>query len=129
MTTYNETASGGVVASGQYNVNTIEASGGMMAQGCAIESYSDAIFVLFAPRERAFVCDTARNKGKLEKVVIKRVVVDPTYQIENKLIDTFNRLWFESELCDQSTAVVLAKAYHVARIEGIQAWMGKIACN
>ena len=129
MATYDETGAGGVLAAGQYNLIEIDASGGMTFGGCAIESYSDCIFVGFGPGEPAFVCDTARYKGKLEKVVIKRVVVDPTYQIETKLVDTFNRLWFESELCNQSTAIDLARAYHVARAADIEAWMEEIACN
>ena len=51
--------------------------------------------VSFKERDSAFVRKDATEKGKVTKVVIKRVVVDPNRVIETKLIDTLNKLWFD----------------------------------
>lgn len=80
--------------------------------GCALLEITKQFVVKFGIGSKAYRIDKAR-KGILEVVVIKKINrVKTSYgdYIIN-YVDTFNAVWFESDLAYQSEAVALAIAY------------------
>lgn len=93
-------------------------TGGIKLSGCSTPIKVSKRYPLkFAIGSKAYRKDKARNKGKLEAVVIKkanRVVSSPFVKgayYEINYVDTFNRVWLENELVWQSEAISLATAY------------------
>ena len=110
MATYTETITGGVEIS-----------------GCAVIIFGFCVPVAFAEGDSGFVKADAENKGRLTRIVVKRVIVDPDRVVETKVVDTFNTLWFESELVNHSTAIDLARAYHEAKAAEIEEYIAILA--
>jgi hypothetical protein len=60
----------------------------------------------YAIGSRVYIIDSAKSKGKLESVVIKKYAInDDIYEII--YTDTLNRIWMEKELCSK----IIAKEY------------------
>lgn len=98
-------------------------SGTIKFRGCADYSKSDYYFIRFGEGSEVFVCGKARI-GILEKIVIKRFNVIRTHKTFGQPIvqyfDTFNRIWFPNELCEEEDAIAAAEAYYENRIIAIQ---------
>lgn len=97
-----------------YNNN----SGGIRVVGCAGINIQQNFIVRFLIGDRVYIKRKAII-GKIESVIIKRMNgVFPKYKEFNEAVqpdvnyvDTFNRVWLESELITQENAFDLAKIY------------------
>lgn len=93
-------------------------SAGIRVVGCAGVSVQQNLVLRFLVGDRVYIKRKALL-GKIESVVIKRMNgVFPKYQGFNTAIqpdvnyvDTFNRVWLESELVSQENAFDLARIY------------------
>lgn len=92
--------------------------GGIRVAGCAGISIKQNLIVRFLVGDRVYIKRKAII-GKIESVIIKRLNgVFPKYKEFNEVVqpdlnyvDTFNRVWLESELITQENAFDLAKIY------------------
>jgi hypothetical protein len=95
-----------------------EANGKIKILGCCASKYKQNFIVLFPVGSRAFVKFKA-NIGKIESVVIKKFrillpdsLVSQGIQPEVMYEDTFNRIWAEEELINQTNALNLIEFYN-----------------
>lgn len=94
-----------------------EATGRIRVVGCAGLSLKRNFLTLFLVGDRVYIRKKARL-GDIESVVVKRIHrKDPEnasrYGIQPNIIyvDTYNRIWEESELLSEENAVDLARIY------------------
>lgn len=85
---------------------------GLKLKGCAaikVESYYP---FKYAKGSTVYSCQTARKKGKLEKVTVKRVYLHLKGGVPVIMyLDTTNELWMENELCTHQEVLDLATKY------------------
>lgn len=86
------------------------ATGGFNLEGASAFCYSQQINLKFGIGDIAFIKARAQ-KGKLEKICIKRVFVK-TYQDVPLYKDTFNAVYFEPELVSHEEAISLALIFY-----------------
>lgn len=99
------------------------ATGGMKLRG-----YGPHIFQSFYPykyEEGSSVYVLAKARlGKLERVVIKRVVLNLKHSTYNQpifnYVDTLNEIWLEAELGPQSVAVTMAENYYERQLQRVE---------
>jgi len=67
----------------------------------------------FAVNSIAYICKKASQQGVLDPVAIKSTkAINNSYgQTVGVYVDSFNGIWNENELCDETTAQALALAY------------------
>lgn len=102
-------------------------SGGIDMGDCATVVKSRCVRFRFGVGSTVFVCRTARTKGKLEAVVIKKVNLinnNGTFGLFIPIyIDTFNRCWEERELCTQAEAIELAQTHLLKQLVKAQTFI------
>ena len=93
-------------------------------KGCADFSLADLLLIPYGEGSEVFVCAKARA-GILEKLVIKKFSVIKSHKTFGKPIvqyfDTFNRIWFGHELCEEEDAITAAEAYYQNQLAKIAA--------
>lgn len=87
-------------------------SGGIKVLGCAIVTEAFYRSAGFEPNDIAYIKKDAQIKGKLTKIAVKKTIVDTRRWVPSKIVDTTNRLWFDYELVDRTTALALIANYN-----------------
>jgi hypothetical protein len=85
-------------------------SGGAECSGCAIIEFTPYIYYPFIVGDTAYSQEAAQ-RGKIEKVVIKKMDVLVYYDII-RYIDTLNRLWLSNDLVTLTVATSLYNAFY-----------------
>ncbi len=105
-------ASGKLFFTGPRHDFYYEASGKLIT--CSHGSYEQSWFIvtLFKPRDVAWIRKKAMI-GLLRNVAIKSVKLIPESKYPDNILykDTYNSLWNENDLIDETTAIAMATAY------------------
>lgn len=93
-------------------------TGGLTLSGCADFSITEKFFVTFGVGSIVYNCRKATQKGQLEKIAIKKVIINST---QETYIDTFNAIWDATELCTHEEALAAAIQYYEDQLAAAEA--------
>lgn len=102
---------------------TYEASGRLCISSWVAYRATKTYYTKYSERDIVYDCKKA-SKGILERVAIKRVEFFSGAETGGKVnylyIDTYNSYWREDMLCEQFSAIALARDFHIRRITDYQ---------
>lgn len=104
---------------------TFQMTGGFILGGICKQPRTESYYaVKFGLNSIAYDCGKAASKGKMDRVVIKKIKV-----LSNRrgilYTDTFNGLWREEDLCTFDEALALALAYETRRALNARALLNR----
>jgi len=85
---------------------------GLKLSGCSGVKIQAYYPFKYAQGSTLYVCKAAREKGVIEKLTIKKVLLHLKGNVPIiTYLDTTNEIWMEKELCTHADAVQLATKY------------------